>query len=65
MDLRNWFIEKYMPMLNACATPTWYAEFKGANVKSVMSRINYQTRKKIRDNDDMEVEYWGGSGGTL
>ena len=64
MDLRNWFIEKYMPMLNACATPTWYAEFKGVSYEVIAARINYQMRKKIRDNDDMEVEYWGGSGGT-
>ena len=56
MDLRNWFIEKYMPMLNACATPTWYAEFKGVSYEVIAARINYQMRKKIRDNDDMEPE---------
>ena len=64
MDLRDWFIVKYMPMLNACATVTRYAEFKGVSYEVMAARVNYQETKLIRDGDDMSVEYFGGVGGV-
>lgn len=63
MDLRDWFIVKYMPMLNACATIAMYAEFKGVSYSAMTSRVNYQETKLTRDGDDMSVEYFGGVGG--
>ena len=64
MDLRNWFIVKYMPMLNACASIAMYAEFKGVGYSAMTSRVHYQETKLLRDGDDMSVEYYGGVGGV-